>query len=59
MKIPLSCKYWFKGMAKTNYRKHKGRKRNRVLEEELADTLITCNKCNEYHSIYINCNNPP
>ncbi len=20
-RIPLNCKYWFKGMAKTNYRK--------------------------------------
>jgi len=35
-RIPLSCKYWWKGMAKTNYRKHKGRQRHQVLEEEIA-----------------------
>lgn len=21
-KIPLKCKYWYKGIAKTNYREH-------------------------------------
>jgi len=35
-RIPLTCKYWWKGMAKTNYRKHKGRQRRQLLEEELA-----------------------
>jgi len=34
-RIPLSCKYWWKGMAKTNYRKHKGRQRHQVLEEAI------------------------
>ena len=36
-RIPLCCKYWFKGMAKTNYRKHKGRKRNQLMEDALQD----------------------
>ena len=36
-RIPLSCKYWHKGMAKTNYRKHKGRQRNKILEEAIAE----------------------
>ena len=36
-RIPLSCKYWWKGMAKTNYRKHKGRERNKILEEAIAE----------------------
>ena len=35
-KLELMCKYWHKGMAKTNYRKHKGRQRHQVLEEEIA-----------------------
>ncbi|HUV84570.1 MAG TPA: hypothetical protein VMV86_02625 [Methanosarcinales archaeon] len=35
--MPLSCKYWWKGMAKSNYRKHKGRKRNQLLEEAIAE----------------------
>ena len=26
-KLELMCKYWHRGMAKTNYRKHKGRQR--------------------------------
>ena len=34
-RIPLSCKYWHKGMAKSNYRKHKGRKRNQLMEDAL------------------------
>ena len=48
-RIPLSCKYWFKGMAKTNYRKHKGRQRNQVLEEEIANA---CDICGKYHVTY-------
>jgi len=35
--MPLSCKYWWKGMAKTNYRKHKGRDRHKILEEAIAE----------------------
>ena len=34
-RIPLSCKYWWKGMAKSNYRKHKGRQRLDTLKDAL------------------------
>ena len=36
-RIPLSCKWWHKGMAKTNYRKHKGRQREDTLKDALQD----------------------
>ena len=36
-KLELMCKYWHRGMAKTNYRKHKGRQRL----ESLEDALLT------------------
>jgi len=36
-RIPLSCKYWWKGMAKTNYRKHKGRQRLEPMKDALQD----------------------
>jgi len=50
-RMPLTCKYWFRGMAKTNYRKHKGRDRTKVLEDEIADILVTCDRCGQYHSV--------
>lgn len=31
-RIPLNCKYWYKGMAKTNYRKQPKRNRTKVTE---------------------------
>lgn len=33
-KIPLRCKYWYKGMAKTNFREQPKRKLNRLIEND-------------------------